>query len=68
MHPVSPAIGSTAWIKSSYSGAEYSECVEVLFLPGSTALRDSKQPTESMILFGKGAWRTFLEELQNGRA
>lgn len=34
MHLISPAIGSDGWVKSSYSGAEHSECVEAALLAG----------------------------------
>ncbi|RST02940.1 DUF397 domain-containing protein [Streptomyces sp. WAC07149] len=65
MHPGPTAIVSAFWIKSSHSGAEHSECVEVAFLAGSTAVRDSKRPTSSTVSFRNSAWQTFLAELQS---
>ncbi|WP_371616042.1 DUF397 domain-containing protein [Streptomyces sp. NBC_00454] len=65
MHPDSPAIGSAVWFKSSYSGAEHSECVEAAFLADSTALRDSKRPTRGTVSFGDAAWRAFIDGLGN---
>lgn len=65
MHPVSPAIGSADWVKSSYSGAEHSECVEAAFLADSTALRDSKRPMGGTVSFGDAAWHAFIEGLGN---
>ncbi|MFZ3497848.1 DUF397 domain-containing protein [Streptomyces sp. 5.8] len=65
MHSVSPAIASASWVKSSYSGAEHSECVEAAFLADSTTLRDSKRPTGGTVSFGDAAWHTFIEDLRN---
>ncbi|WP_327414211.1 DUF397 domain-containing protein [Streptomyces sp. NBC_01233] len=65
MHLISPAIGSDGWVKSSYSGAEHSECVEAALLAGSTAVRDSKRPAGSTIWFKDAAWRAFLDRLHN---
>ncbi|MGW0393912.1 DUF397 domain-containing protein [Streptomyces sp. NPDC003042] len=65
MHSVSPSISGATWIKSSYSGAEHSECVEAAFLVGSTGVRDSKRPMGGTILFRDEAWRAFLEGLRS---
>lgn len=67
MHPISPAIGSAVWVKSSYSGAEHSECVEAAFVTCSTALRDSKRPMGGTVSFGDAAWRVFIEGLRNAQ-
>ncbi|MFF7553000.1 DUF397 domain-containing protein [Streptomyces olivaceus] len=48
------------WLKSSYSGDEGGECVEVA--PGSTAIhvRDSKEPGGARLAFPRSAWSGFL--------
>ncbi|MFD3803258.1 DUF397 domain-containing protein [Streptomyces sp. NPDC058611] len=66
MHPVSPAIDSAIWIKSSYSGAEHSECVEAALLADATAVRDSKRPTGRTISFTHPVWHAFLKGLNSG--
>ncbi|WP_455351174.1 DUF397 domain-containing protein [Streptomyces sp. SYSU K217416] len=47
--------------KSSYSGGEqHSECVEVAAnIPGTVAVRDSKDPDGPMLRFTPGAWGAF---------
>ncbi|MFF4420061.1 DUF397 domain-containing protein [Streptomyces sp. NPDC001549] len=67
MNLISPAIGSTVWVKSSYSGAEHSECVEAAFVTYSIALRDSKRPMGETVSFGDVAWRVFIEGLRNAQ-
>lgn len=55
-----------AWRKSSYSGSD-TNCVEVAPLPGSTAVRDSKNPTGGRLHVAAGAWRRFVRSVQAGR-
>jgi Domain of unknown function (DUF397) len=53
------------WIKSSYSGSQGSECVEVAELPGGgRAVRDSKDPDGPVLTFGAGAWRSFTDQIK----
>ncbi|GCB46624.1 DUF397 domain-containing protein [Streptomyces sp. NL15-2K] len=55
---------SVAWRKSSYSNAEGGECVEVADnLPGTVPVRDSKNPTGPVLLFGDRAWAQFVGAL-----
>jgi hypothetical protein len=56
---VSPS--KMTWFKSSYSGAEGGECVEVAAVPGTVLVRDSKQPAAARLAFGAGAWAGFVE-------
>lgn len=48
-----------AWFKSSYSGANATECVEAAFVPSGILLRDSKQPMAAPVWVSGGAWRAF---------
>jgi Domain of unknown function (DUF397) len=50
------------WRKSSYSSGNGGQCVEVARnLPGVVAVRDSKNPEGSALVFTPQDWRTFLE-------
>ncbi|WP_162958796.1 DUF397 domain-containing protein [Nocardia yunnanensis] len=51
------------WFKSSYSESS-GQCVEVAFLPnGTTAVRDSKNPTGPTLTFTHAEWSAFLSTL-----
>jgi hypothetical protein len=50
------------WRKSSYSSGNGGACVEVARnLPGVVAVRDSKNPEGSALVFAPQDWRAFLE-------
>ncbi|WP_445515633.1 DUF397 domain-containing protein [Streptomyces sp. NEAU-174] len=55
------------WFKSSYSGAGNTECVEAAFRPGSTVVRDSKDPGGSVIGVSHRAWTDFVTALRDGQ-
>ncbi|MDQ1049006.1 DUF397 domain-containing protein [Streptomyces sp. V4I2] len=56
------AESSTArWRKSSYSGGEGNECVEVADLRTRVALRDSKVPQGDTLTISADAFATFVE-------
>ncbi|MFE0454493.1 DUF397 domain-containing protein [Streptomyces sp. NPDC058914] len=49
------------WRKSSYSGDQGGECVEVAELPGATvAVRDSKVPAGPVLTLRPAAFAAFL--------
>ncbi|MFJ7997314.1 DUF397 domain-containing protein [Streptomyces sp. NPDC096310] len=52
------------WFKSSYSGANTTECVEAAHLPDSTAIRDSKNVDGPRLVFPQGAWAGFVGALR----
>ncbi|MGC4805920.1 DUF397 domain-containing protein [Micromonospora sp. DT233] len=54
------------WHKSSRSGANDSNCVEVAELPAALAVRDSKDPAGPVLLFGPAAWSSFVAGLRAG--
>ncbi|MFI5807717.1 DUF397 domain-containing protein [Streptomyces sp. NPDC051561] len=60
------SIPASAWTKSSYSGANTSECVEVAPLPAHTAVRDSKTPDGPSFAVTHGAWTAFILAVQDG--
>ncbi|WP_455353542.1 DUF397 domain-containing protein [Streptomyces sp. SYSU K217416] len=67
MHAGSSAIAGATWFKSSYSGAEHSECVEAAFILGVTAVRDSKRPDGPRLTFPRAVWAGFLDALHDGQ-
>ncbi len=55
------------WVKSSYSGSQGSECVEVASLLNGTAVRDSKDENGPILRFTRDQWRTFVADVKAGR-
>lgn len=57
-----------SWRKSSYSGNNGGNCVEVARnLPGAVAVRDSKEPDGPALIVTPGAWRAFITHIQAGQ-
>ncbi|MFD1546183.1 DUF397 domain-containing protein [Nonomuraea guangzhouensis] len=55
------------WRKASHSSAEGQNCVEVATLPGGGhAVRDSKDPDGSVLLFTPGEWNAFIKGVKDG--
>ena len=48
------------WFKSSYSGAEGGDCVEVAASRGTVHVRDSKAVTGPALTMDRTAWAAFL--------
>lgn len=56
-----PDLRTVTWRKSSYSGGTSAECVEVSdSLPGLVPVRDSKNTTGGVLVFGAAAWARFV--------
>ncbi|GAA0847552.1 DUF397 domain-containing protein [Streptosporangium amethystogenes subsp. fukuiense] len=54
------------WRKSTLSGTNNDDCVEVANLPsGGRAVRDSKNPNGPTLSFTPHAWRTFITSIKN---
>ncbi|MFC9129235.1 DUF397 domain-containing protein [Streptomyces sp. NPDC057099] len=51
---------AVAWFKSSHSGGEGNECVEIADLGTGVALRDSKLPGGSTLTVSTGAFAAFI--------
>ncbi|MFF1547848.1 DUF397 domain-containing protein [Streptomyces sp. NPDC058291] len=49
-----------AWFKSSYSGAEGGQCLEVASTRAAVLVRDSKQVDGSVLAVGVDAWAGFV--------
>jgi hypothetical protein len=55
------------WVKSSYSGGQGGNCVEVAALPeGGRAVRDSKDPQRPPLRFTAAQWRGFISGIREG--
>ncbi|SEQ51951.1 DUF397 domain-containing protein [Streptomyces radiopugnans] len=48
------------WVKSSYSGSNDNDCVEVAATPGTVHVRDSKDIRGPRLAFAPDAWADFL--------
>ncbi|HEU5156328.1 MAG TPA: DUF397 domain-containing protein [Streptosporangiaceae bacterium] len=56
-----------SWRKSSRSGSNGEQCVEVARTAARTiAARDSKSPNGPVLRFGRSEWRRFLDEIRRG--
>jgi hypothetical protein len=55
------------WRKSSYSGSDGGNCVEVgTGLPGKIAVRDTKDREGPALAFGDQAWSEFVKGIKHG--
>jgi hypothetical protein len=59
-------LGSAAWRKSSRSGPYTDNCVEVAFVDGAIAVRDSKDPSGAVLVFTRGEWDAFVDGAKDG--
>lgn len=57
---MAPDLSRVAWRKSSYSGGEGTECVELACAPMINAVRDSKNPAGPVLIFSRNAVHEFL--------
>lgn len=54
------------WRKSSYSGDNGGNCVEVARnLPGTVAVRDSKDPAGPVLAFSRDEWAAFTVAIKD---
>ncbi|MGP3638696.1 DUF397 domain-containing protein, partial [Streptomyces sp. 24-1644] len=62
MNTAEPSVAAPelAWVKSSYSGAEGGQCVEVANATGSVRIRDSKVPAGPILIVTPHAWAGFV--------
>ena len=54
------------WRKSSRSGPLTDNCVEVAFVDGAIAVRDSKNPTGPVLVFTPSEWDAFVDGAKDG--
>lgn len=61
MSPSGSDLSRANWHKSSYSGGNGGQCVEVARdLPGVVVVRDSKARQEGTLIFSRTAWAGFI--------
>jgi hypothetical protein len=62
-----PDTGRLTWRKSSRSGPQGGNCVEVAHLPeGGVAVRDSKDQGGPMLVFTAAEWAAFVAGVRDG--
>lgn len=59
-------LGEAVWRKSSRSGPYTDNCVEVAFVDGGIAVRDSKNPEGAVLLFTEAEWDAFVDGAKDG--
>jgi len=53
-----------SWRKSSYSGANGGECVEVATTAGTVMVRDTRDRNGNVLSVPASAWRAFVSALR----
>ncbi|MFF2962311.1 DUF397 domain-containing protein [Streptomyces sp. NPDC057963] len=56
----------TGWYKSSYSGANQGECLEVARGYPTVPVRDSKAPSGPALVFSADGWSSFVAAVKDG--
>jgi hypothetical protein len=56
------------WRKSSYSGSNGGNCIEITTTPGTVAVRDSNDPLGPVLTFGGQDWQRFTDRVKTARA
>jgi len=54
------------WSKSTRSGADADNCVEVAFVDEAIAVRDSKNPAGPALIFTAAEWDAFVGGAKDG--
>lgn len=54
------------WRKSSFSGAQGGQCVEIADVPRAKLIRDSKRPDGAVLRFSRSEWASFLASVRSG--
>ncbi len=58
-------LANAVWGKSSRSNGDGNVCVEIAFVPGATAVRDSKNPAGGVLVVPTAAWERFRSAAQS---
>jgi hypothetical protein len=59
-------LANAVWRRSTRSGPYSDNCVEVAFVDGAIAMRDSKNPSGSVLIFTPSEWDAFVEGAKDG--
>jgi hypothetical protein len=57
-------MSSATWRKSSYSGANGGNCIEIAAAACTVAVRDSKDPKGPMLAFELKDWQRFADRVK----
>ncbi|MEV0847790.1 DUF397 domain-containing protein [Streptomyces sp. NPDC049954] len=60
LKPSAMDLAGLEWFKSSYSGSNNNDCVEVAVTPGVLHVRDSKDVRRPGLGFAPAAWSAFV--------
>ncbi|MCX5390808.1 DUF397 domain-containing protein [Streptomyces sp. NPDC006482] len=66
-HTVSDSSSLTGWYKSSYSGGDQGECLELARGHVGVPVRDSKAVTGPAVVFSADGWSAFVAAVKDGR-
>jgi hypothetical protein len=58
-------LDAMAWRKSSYSGSNGGNCIEVAATTRAVAVRDSKDPEGTRFTFTAATWTAFTDQLKS---
>ena len=59
-------LSNARWIKSTRSGLNPDNCVEVAFVDGAIAVRDSTNPSGPALIFTAAEWDAFVGGAKDG--
>ena len=59
-------LANAVWRRSTRSGPYSDNCVEVAFVDGAIAMRDSKNPDGTVLIFTPAEWDAFVEGAKDG--
>ena len=59
-------LSRAVWRKSTASGPNCDNCVEVAFVDEAIAVRDSKSPDGSVLIFTQAEWDAFVGGAKDG--
>jgi Domain of unknown function (DUF397) len=63
---MTPNLSRAVWRKSTWSGENGGNCVEVANLDDAVAVRDSKHPDGGALVFSRAEWARFLDATRSG--
>ncbi|MBT2528100.1 DUF397 domain-containing protein [Streptomyces sp. ISL-99] len=66
-HTVSDSSVLAGWYKSSYSGGDQGECLEVARGYADVPVRDSKAVNGPALVFSADGWSSFVTAVRDGR-
>jgi hypothetical protein len=59
-------LSDAVWHKSTRSGLQSDNCVEVAFVGGAIVVRDARKPDGPQLVFTPNEWDAFVEGAKDG--